>query len=1256
MADSDASPPSTSLNTRRTGKQPEGTPASRSSLTPSHAGHDPPKPRLSHSSHANDDDKRQSKAVHRSHKHRSSGAFLLPDALRPEPTVPERTHSHRRHRTAAEHHITTTSGAPTPDKIQSNGTANGSRALTPESASRRSTRTSETIGGAAAAQRDSLTDATTLDGSERSSAAPLDMDSAQIVNMALNLSESRRLAARRNISTPLPPRLAPLPDTAAGGSLRQHLQQQRRASRNISPRPGAVARSASGHNVASPLKPAFDQEGSYRYQFSPSTLSRAQKAKDYLELQAQYRKVLDLVPPLTPQSAGPSSTVSPYGSPMASHNISRTTTRSFDQHRLGRPYNPLQYIRNRKVRARERKTIDGEVQGFSDVPRVSEWVDDAAKSVASGSIAESGSTLPTFNTPEEMANEGTTPQPVVTVSKSKRPRVDWVIDPADMLADVYWLEQGTNKNMVEDRDGKRVFDQDSSLYRPISRQMGDRSNLPAPSSLLQDSTGLRIETDPTGLEQKTSRGENDHMFGSARERAQQKLQAIRGLHHRHNSSINHRHYDFLHSRNGSLSDSSDNDSDRKGRARGETIGSSGKEILEKQMLEMIAREHREKELEARLGSEAGRQRSLTVESLAPEGDSVIHSTVPSRAPSLRGEQSAAEANGGDTITQKPKQLPVSPIRSTRASLEVPSSGRRLSIDHDTSQPASPEIRATRGTGLIPAIGKDWSPRPSRPSSPSRNPLSKVKSIFRDRSRERNAYADERRCNVATNNPTVEPTPETPKDKVRTRSTERRGSISPIRKIISRGSDSSNRSPRNHGSLRLRGDDSYGLRGLLKAPRIDSVLRSGVSRVSDLLWRKNLDAADADPSASSDESDTEPGRGRTRESPAQPDQPGTKTYLDVMPSFVSQSHSRPPQGGDQGLLHPAHPPSRPLSRKSSRFELLKPPKIDVQDTSPNALPPAQKVPSHTGSDTSGPDSRKSSTADAVRAADSLNAAISVPQPRRLSTTTTPQAQRHWSISDNSRSAAAASHTVVSKPEIARLRALILSSGIMAKEIDRRARERRPPGSHPSRLLLPGGPSRRPSSTPSTTTTSSSSPSPTILLAPLSTPTWTAISTLHPDPRVRASLLAQPLSQTDLFPTAARTLAAAIEKAGTTWQSATARFETDTAPRLHRRVEGARQTVAGRLSDMTRAAGDEADEVGLDLSQGQRLKVKRVVDVIEKMLRRRRRRFRWVRRGLWLGVEWVLVGFMWYVWFVVVIARMVLGVGMGVVRGVRWLLWL
>lgn len=83
---------------------------------------------------------------------------------------------------------------------------------------------------------------------------------------------------------------------------------------------------------------------------------------------------------------------------------------------------------------------------------------------------------------------------------------------------------------------------------------------------------------------------------------------------------------------------------------------------------------------------------------------------------------------------------------------------------------------------------------------------------------------------------------------------------------------------------------------------------------------------------------------------------------------------------------------------------------------------------------------------------------------------------------------------------------------------------------------------------------------------------------------------------------------------------------------------------------------ADETGRDIALSQPLKVKHVQDLVEKLMRRRRRRFRWVRRGLWLGVEWVLVGFMWYVWFVVTILRLVSGVGKGISAGIRWLLWL
>ena len=39
-----------------------------------------------------------------------------------------------------------------------------------------------------------------------------------------------------------------------------------------------------------------------------------------------------------------------------------------------------------------------------------------------------------------------------------------------------------------------------------------------------------------------------------------------------------------------------------------------------------------------------------------------------------------------------------------------------------------------------------------------------------------------------------------------------------------------------------------------------------------------------------------------------------------------------------------------------------------------------------------------------------------------------------------------------------------------------------------------------------------------------------------------------------------------------------------------------------------------------------------------------------------VEWALVGVMWWLWFMVVLVRVVMGVGKGAVAAVRWLFWL
>lgn len=160
---------------------------------------------------------------------------------------------------------------------------------------------------------------------------------------------------------------------------------------------------------------------------------------------------------------------------------------------------------------------------------------------------------------------------------------------------------------------------------------------------------------------------------------------------------------------------------------------------------------------------------------------------------------------------------------------------------------------------------------------------------------------------------------------------------------------------------------------------------------------------------------------------------------------------------------------------------------------------------------------------------------------------------------------------------------------------------------------------------------------------------------PNARSRANMLSRPTAQMEAYPLAARVLGSSARAAEDEWREEAESFAARGSLVLQERVEALRTRVRDQ-SEMTRAAADEADEVSRDLVVGQRLKVKRVVDVMEKMLRRRRRRFRWLRRGGWLALEWALVGFMWYVWFVVMIARVIFGVGKGFVRGVRWLLWL
>lgn len=1073
--------------------------------------------------------------------------------------------------------------------------------------------------------------------SPRPSAAPLDMDSTQIVNMALNLSESRRMAQRRHVSSPAPPRLAPLPDSPGGGGLKQHLQQQRRTSRHLSPNPDNNAPltniSASIPRVNSPLQATFDPEGNYTYHFSPSTLNRAQKAKEQLELMAQHRRLLHLIPPLdhdVHQNSRPSTSNAPN-----SPTSSASTQNPFNANTyvpLGRPYNPLQYIRNRKVRARERKAIDGEAQGFSDVSRVTDWVDQAAASAAASPFQPGPPSIPPFagtQMPSSSQQQPSNiPVPVSANAKPKRPRLDWDIDPADMLADVNWVEQDNNKSLIEDRHYARIFPtRAAASSRPMSHQEEESTanSLRARQSSEHGHDDVFSEPHPSEFN-AVSKADSDLSHTSARERARHKLHELRGMHHRHNSAV-HGHHDFLSFRKSSFSDTSESETDRKRRGRSGTVSADSKAVLEKQMNEMLAREA----LEDQKRSLDEDRRHIQQALVSPERPF---------EPSALGDArigSRTDEKGDPEKTMRGPAKPSSPIRSTRESLEVPDFNSRFSMDFDSSAPPSPDLKpAKRRKNFKPSIGMDLSPPSSRPASPGRNPFSKVKSMFRDRSRDREREKDRGADQVTAikeespSNP-LEPIESSTLSPVSTESLGNMGrprSRSPAPKIASRNTGESHKSHKSMGSLRLGRDEQSGLRTIFKGgAKIDGIIRGGVSKVSDLLWKKEQDDEDSTSDTSSDESDQGLSRGRSggpkpvsqMESTLPHENRQVKTYLDVMPSFKPASEvekSASPEAGALDVPVDISPPSR----RSSRFDKLKPPRIDVMNASPGSSPIAQpKNGDNSVSDVSESDSderRKTQIIDGVRrSSGQLNAVLSVP-PLSKRQRDSLGGSRHWSISDQS--PALQRKTQLSKREAARLRALVLSSGIKAMEIGRRFEE--------PRVLS------------------------TLQMAPAGL-SWDDLSQFTPAEQANLAV-----SQQDLYVTSARILSTGVEESSFALERQMHAFTQNEVRHLHGRADALHQRVATELIDMTRRAADDADECSRDINDGQRLKVKHVLDIIDKLMRRKRRRFRWARRGGWLMVEWALVGLMWYVWFIVMIARIFMGIGRGVVGVVRWLLWL
>ena len=1044
------------------------------------------------------------------------------------------------------------------------------------------------------------------------------IDSTQIVNMALNLSESRRIASgRRNISSTAPPRLSLQPDSSTGSNLKQHLQQQRKVSLaggSPKPSPGFSPRIPSLSMANSPLQTSFDpaHDGLYRYQFSASTLSRAEKAKEQLELKAEYRRLLEVLPPLKPandrvMSASPPS--SPTGHLQPSWKFGQPRSNVV----LGRQYNPLQYIRNRKIRARERKVIDGEQQGFGDVDCVRAWVDKATQRVSSSLTldSENGSVMPSYPAAEAASQAGSSLSR--TSTRARRPRVDWFMEPCDMIADAYWIEQNDNRHLIENRNWRKIYPPPQSTpsrpmsSRPMSQQLtGTEANIsPFPTKLLQD------DEDPSGT--GLSRPNTGSPTIKARDRTKHKLHEMKAFHHRHTTSLLGNH-DFLNLAGDSDSSSSDSENEGRGdpkrlsrRGRTGTISSNSNDVFNKQMHDMMIREAQEKELlalpETIKEHEPMSNDTTPDKNLASNPSSIYHSRKGSVVDVSDSDQ---RAQNGD------RRASLSAYQPGRASLEVPMAASRRNSqtqDSHSSVPTSPELHPHDGYPL-PTIGTDMlSPR-SRSPSPSRNPVNMVKRKWRERDRDGRHKRDVSRDRISQ-------TPTSPKLAAHGKKIQKQFT-GESQLSVDRPSEFSP-SHRSSQSLQLV-DEQVGLRGIFK-PRIDGI-RGGVSKIGDILWKKNASGEFSDPDG---ESETESRRGRSRGSlslsrPRSNTElpPGSKHFLNTMPEF----HHAPDANRRAGIAAPpsldaqlksdATSSSRPGSSHSSRLQTLKPPRIDVRGPSPSGISsPFTKL----------DDSDQSDTASRGRSTETDKRVVS----KGSAASFNMNDSRHWSIADRHDSMEVEKLT---RKDIARMRALILSSGIKAMEINRRAREQQTP-------FAP-----KPSPTNPDATKVNALP-------------WSDIARLSPVDQDLSTIEA-PICE--LYVLASSNLCSAIQMSGQKWQQSADRFTSRTAVDLQKRIWNIRNRVTQDLSGSARLAADEADETARELNLGQPLKLKKVFDLIDRMAQNKRRRFRWLRRGVWLVVEWTLVGFMWYVWFVVMIFRIFWGVGRGVVTGVKWLLWM
>jgi hypothetical protein len=1213
-------------------------------------------------------------------KTRKAGGFLLPSAFRSSTEPRPRTADAKGKRKADVHRSTTAKKSSPFNAGRLNGSMRSSPLAQvvvsprPQHANGNFSHDSSEVESVATSDARYSYDGLSADASRESSAeygqsvpqmsaAPGGIDPAQIVNMALNLSESRRRnfsaghilppptsAGRRVASATIPPPSSSLQGSyqayGAGGSLRQHLQQQRRMSRNQSPGAGLKVPHSRHVSSASYAPPLLDSSSGAPYHFSDATFARAEKAKQYIETSVEFRRLLHFLPPLKPDSTAPGNSFLSTSSVPGTTNVQHSrvqTSKMNEKYLLGRQYNPLQLIRNRKLRARTRSSLNPDVEHWNDSGSVRDWVDVVEEVSQDKTYRGSDNVrLPPFpldgslpfrnndstDPSENKANDG-------AIAKGKRPRMDWYTSPFEHLADAYWLEQGQNKSMIENKLHNRIFPAMTST-ESLRARASFESRRSKTASLAPSYGSPEKDYSDAESHKDGERGRKLLLLGHNRDESRGRLKAVwqKARRKSRSSSVG-------------LSSSDDDMSlTGKGRKAGfasEDADNVGIGALERHMNNIIS-------------AESTQSPELTSPGTPNKWGHGLNEPMPRAAAHPETEPPKHSHLTEVTDWSEQHDPPVKNLPSKPG--EIVSSRRepRSSLDDDlnSTNPNSPST-----TNFSPNVVLAHSPPRSRTTSPSRKPkismLPFIRTEGHGRKNEGNPPILDDSDNFSSRHTSAE-APYKPRSSLEV-------AVSPnrVKNLFTHKTNDSlnNLSPRpsSRGKDTKEGKEpESAVRRFFKGGRLGEIVRTEGAKVGSSFRKKDSPqeetlgqfsdtASEILEETDVEDGDSTPLRSRPltlhRTSSAtvghrslrRPDQP--RFHISNLPSFRpanAKSASQPttPSGQD----HIAKQQQILKNNRSPRFDRLAPPNLDLSrvSTSADDSPHTTGVDTFSTPNTSRDDRRgsygfpplyrhSSRLGISSRLAAILDKSGGVGRgglpPSALTnleehnrSRPSLSDKRHWSISDKprSRSPHPTASSAANAVEVARIRALLLCSGIKAAEIYRRA--------HRSRI-----------------------PPPLFLRQAAET----SGAELRIVPRKEEHVLA------------ARMLTTSLENETLALVNDSEHFNASTITNLHITLNEMKDVVTACV-ERARNSGDEAVGFGAEVTGQRTFEVRRVVDALEKLARARRRRLRWVRRVGFGMVEWGVVAFMWWIWLIVVILRGVWKVVRGFVIVVKWIFWL